>query len=59
MRTENTIDVKNLCSSKLLELLRVELPEHLAREHKALVAKELQMRQHYLPELEAWRQQRH
>lgn len=59
MRTENTIDVKNLCSSKLLELLRVERPQYLTREHKALVAQELQMRQHYLAELEAWKQQRH
>ncbi|HET8710829.1 MAG TPA: hypothetical protein VFM32_05620 [Spongiibacteraceae bacterium] len=49
MKTETTIDVKNLCSRKLWELASSH--EIDANEMRS-IASELQLRRHYLSELE-------
>ena len=49
MKTEATIDVKNLCSRKLWELASSHAID--ANEMRS-IASELQLRRHYLNELE-------
>lgn len=53
----NTIDVKNLCSRKLWELLAIECPKQLDKQAKTHIEQELVARQHYVKELHHWRQQ--
>jgi hypothetical protein len=49
MKTESTLDVKNLCSRKLWELASSEEVDAAAMRS---IASELQQRRHYLLELE-------
>jgi len=49
MKTETTLDVKNLCSRKLWELASSET---IDAEEMRSIASELQLRRHYLHELE-------
>ena len=54
-RTENTIDIDNLCSRKLWEILTVE--QQLDRLEQQTIEQELLARRHYIPELTSWHQQ--
>lgn len=49
MKTETSIDVKNLCSRKLWELAS---SHSIAAEEMRSIASELQLRRHYLNQLE-------
>lgn len=49
MKAEATLDVKNLCSRKLWELVS---SDDLDADEMRSVASELQLRRHYLHELE-------
>lgn len=49
MKTETTLDVKNLCSRKLWELASSHA---IDAEEMRSIASELQLRRHYLSELE-------
>ena len=55
----STIDVKNLCSRKLWELLAIECPQQLNTQVKTHIEQELLTRRHYLKELKKWRRQAH
>jgi hypothetical protein len=55
--TENKIDINNLCSSKLLEILIIN--HRLDQLEKQSIEQELLTRRHYIPELTNWRQQAH
>ena len=57
MNTEQHIDINNLCSRKLWEILTLNLPAH--HQQKNHIAQELITRSHYTNELESWRQQSH
>ena len=54
-----SIDVKNLCSRKLWELLAIECPKQINKQAKTHIEQELLTRQHYLKELNSRRQQTH
>ncbi len=56
---QSTIDVKNLCSRKLWELLATEYPTPLNKQETTHIEQELIARQHYMKELNKWRQQSH
>lgn len=49
MKTEHSIDVKNLCSRKLWELASSQT---IDADEMRSIASELQLRRHYLNELE-------
>lgn len=49
MKTETTLDVKNLCSRKLWELAS---SHSIDSDEMRSIASELQLRRHYLSELE-------
>lgn len=52
------LDVKNLCSRKLFELLTIEDYQYLSRQQQRTVQQELEARRHYLEELsnlQLWR----
>ncbi|MGK0499065.1 MAG: hypothetical protein ACJAYG_000696 [Oceanicoccus sp.] len=51
-----TINVKNLCSRKLWELLHCSSKD---KHQQHSLIEELQLRQHYLTELKDWRPQLH
>ncbi|ARN73246.1 hypothetical protein [Oceanicoccus sagamiensis] len=55
--TINTIDINNLCSRKLLEILTIN--QRLDRLEQESIERELLTRRHYIPELADWRQQAH
>ena len=57
MNTEQHIDINNLCSRKLWEILTLNLPAH--HQQKNHIEQELITRSHYTNELESWRQQSH
>ena len=50
MKTETIIDVKNLCSRKLWELAT---RDDIGADEMRSIASELQLRRHYLHELES------
>lgn len=51
MSPESTIDVKNLCSRKLWEILIVEQNQSLSCNQRSQIEQELIIRRHYLQEL--------
>ena len=51
-QADDPLDVKNLCSRKLMELLTTHYPKPLNPVQKQSVLQELLMRRHYLAELE-------
>ncbi len=55
--TDNKIDINNLCSRKLWEILTIN--QRLNRLEQQIIEQELVTRQHYIPELSTWRQQAH
>lgn len=57
MNTEQQIDINNLCSRKLWEILTLKPP--IYQEQKSHIEEELITRRHYTNELENWRQQAH
>ena len=57
MNTEQHIDINNLCSRKLWEILTLNVPIH--NQQKTHIVQELITRRHYTTELENWRQQAH
>lgn len=59
MRSTPVLDVKNLCSRKLWEILQSEQSQPLDLEQKNTVIKELIMRRHYIKELAKLNQQIH
>ncbi|MFA7554807.1 MAG: hypothetical protein WCY88_11200 [Spongiibacteraceae bacterium] len=60
MRNEHsTIDVKNLCSRKLWDILNLKQPQMLDSQQKRTIEQELIIRQHYLKELASLNQQVH
>jgi hypothetical protein len=59
MQTDRNIDVTNLCSRKLWEILTVDQLQTLSYQQKHQIEQELITRQHYLQELAKLRQQLH
>jgi hypothetical protein len=59
MQTDRNIDVTNLCSRKLWEILTIEQQQNLSYQQKHQIEQELIARQHYLQELAKLRQQLH
>lgn len=53
--THNRIDLDNLCSRKLWEILTIN--QRLDRLEQESIEQELLTRRHYIPELKNWRQQ--
>lgn len=50
--TDNTLDVSNLSSRKLWELLTMDVEQLLSPQQKYYVEQELRVRKHYLCELQ-------
>ncbi len=50
--TQENIDVKNLCSRKLWELININSPSRVKSYQFKLIENELVARRHYLQELE-------
>ncbi len=60
MKTRNSetkIDINNLCSRKLWEILTIS--QRLDQLEQQSIEQELLTRRHYIPELSDWRQQAH
>lgn len=57
MQQEPLIDVKNLCSRKLWEILKIGHQQKSSRFQQARIEKELLTRQHYLQEISSLPQQ--
>jgi hypothetical protein len=53
------INVKNLCSRKLWELLAKDPSKKLNQQEKNHIHQELLSRQHYLKEINSWLTQNH
>jgi hypothetical protein len=55
MLNETQLDVKNLCSRKLWEILLIDKQQPLSGSQRTLVEQELITRQHYIRELKSLR----
>lgn len=59
MQYEPLIDVKNLCSRKLWEILKVQDPSEISMIEQLRIQQELISRQHYVQELSTLPQRSH